>query len=70
MRATQERAVQKLGEEMRTREASLLSKLGSELATNTAEALQRAVALLGELRYTRRFLEEVSAFEEMLADGG
>lgn len=64
-RAKDLQAVQKLAASVRTREKAVLNKLGQTLAAldNAAPALSH----LGELRYLRRFLDEVSAIEEDLA---
>lgn len=59
--------VLKLGEAMRKREQSVIVALAAAFASPDADGLARAVTLLGELRYTRRFLDEVSAFEEAFA---
>lgn len=53
-----------LGEGMRAREADTLKRLSEALGRETKEA---ALPVLGELRYVRRFLDEVSAIEEELA---
>jgi molecular chaperone HscB len=64
--------VARLGEAMRAREAQILQRLGEAFdgaggeprpASRPAEILP----VLGELRYIRRFLDEVSAIEEELA---
>ena len=57
-----------LAARMREREASTLSKLGNGLdqAGSDAAKLAAVLPLLGELRYVRRFLDEVSAIEEDL----
>ncbi|NUP07082.1 MAG: Fe-S protein assembly co-chaperone HscB [Polyangiaceae bacterium] len=67
VRAKDAATVARLGDEMRDRERGLLTKLAAALATVSPETSQQAMVLLGELRYTRRFLDEVSAFEEVLA---
>jgi molecular chaperone HscB len=56
--------VTKLGGEMQTRETRLLEKLGGIL--DGAGPKDAALPILGELRYTRRFLDEVAAQEEAL----
>jgi molecular chaperone HscB len=59
----------KLGEGMRAREAETIARLGRQFAEAGADA-QKVAAILpivGELRYFRRFLDEVSALEEELA---
>ncbi|MFO0555112.1 MAG: Fe-S protein assembly co-chaperone HscB [Polyangiaceae bacterium] len=66
VRAKDAAQVEDLAKEMRAREAKLLGALGEVLDAPAPQA-PRALALLGELRYTRRFLDEVSAFEEALA---
>jgi len=64
-RAKDLQAVQKLAASVRTRETAVLNKLGQTLAALDNAAL--ALPHLGELRYLRRFLDEVSAIEEDLA---
>lgn len=59
--------VRTLGDEMRARNHSLLERLREALATDDETHRSAAVALLGEIRYVRRFLDEVAAFEEALA---
>jgi len=59
--------VRALGSEMRARNQSLLERLREALATDDDAHRSAAVALLGEIRYVRRFLDEVAAFEEALA---
>lgn len=56
----------RLGEQMRAREAVTLRALGERLDA-TGASLRESVPILGELRYVRRFLDEVSAIEEELA---
>lgn len=51
---------------MKAREAALLQRLGEALAEPGDDHHATALSLLGELRYTRRFLDEVAAFEELL----
>jgi len=65
-RAKDLQAVTKLAKVVRDRERDVLSLLGQTLAADVSAA---ALALphLGELRYLRRFLDEVSAIEEDLA---
>jgi molecular chaperone HscB len=58
-------AVGKLAAVMRARQAETLRELAAALAS-PAEELAAALPKLGELRYVRRFLEEVSAIEESL----
>jgi molecular chaperone HscB len=57
--------ITKLAEAMRGRESEILSRLGAALENGAPSA--SAVQLLGELRYVRRFLDEVAAIEETLA---
>ena len=59
-----------LGEAMRRREREALSAVavGIDGAGGDAERLRAVLPLIGELRYYRRFLDEVSAIEEDLAD--
>jgi molecular chaperone HscB len=54
---------------MTTRSEAILARLGRAFdeASGDAEKLTKILPLLGELRYVRRFLDEVSAFEEELA---
>jgi molecular chaperone HscB len=59
-------AVERLATQMRAREAALLARLAEALDSSDDAGNGRALSLLGELRYTRRFLDEVAAFEEML----
>ena len=54
-------ALGKLGEAMRRREAGVLGGLAEAFRAGVAD---RVLPLLGELRYVRRFLDEVSALEE------
>ena len=54
-------ALAKLGDAMRRRESSVLDGLTTAFA---ASGHERVLPLLGELRYVRRFLDEVSALEE------
>jgi molecular chaperone HscB len=58
-------AVHALGEAMRAREVEALRAMGQALAGEARGALP----YLGELRYIRRFLDEVGAIEEELAPG-
>ncbi len=60
--------VESLGRAMRTREQDLIGRLtlAFELAGADKTKLDDAHALLGELRYARRYLDEVAAFEEAL----
>ena len=59
-------AVQKLAASIRDRERAVLERLGRALEAE-GSALPQALPHLGELRYLRRFLDEVSAIEEDLA---
>ena len=65
-RAKDLQAVHKLAEAVRDRERDVLSLLGQTLSAE-GDAVAQALPHLGELRYLRRFLEEVSAIEEDLA---
>lgn len=58
-----------LGGAMSERQRAIEERLGRELTAAGAdpEALRKALPLIGELRYVRRFLDEVSAIEEELA---
>lgn len=58
-----------LGEAMSTRQRAIEERLGRELTDAGAdrEKLLQVLPLIGELRYVRRFLDEVSAIEEELA---
>jgi molecular chaperone HscB len=70
--AVRDRDVQKvesLAKEMRAREDGLLTTIGQALDAAPTPFMD-VVALLGELRYTKRFLDEVSAFEQLLEDAG
>jgi molecular chaperone HscB len=59
-------ALAKLGDAMRRREAGVLERLGGAFTAGQSDPtkLDGVLPLLGELRYVRRFLEEVSALEE------
>ena len=61
--------VGKLGEAMREREVAILSRLGGAFAAAGGDPRKNTEILpvLGELRYIRRFLDEVTAIEEELA---
>jgi molecular chaperone HscB len=65
-RAKDAAAIGKLAAAMRERQAQTTRELTTALAAPPAE-LAAALPKLGELRYVRRFLEEVSAIEESLA---
>lgn len=60
-------AVAALAAAMRAREANVTASLAEAFAN--PERRDAVLALLGELRYVRRFLDEVSAFEETLHTG-
>jgi len=62
--------VGKLAEAMRARREDVQRRLGAALAGLDGGDLQKsasALLALGELRYIRRFLDEVSAIEDELA---
>jgi molecular chaperone HscB len=60
--------IERLGRAMRAREETTIGALGRKIAeAGDPDALQRVLPLLGELRYIRRFLDEVNAIEEELA---
>jgi molecular chaperone HscB len=61
--------VDRLGEAMREREREVIARLGRgfQEAGGDAKKIESVLPLLGELRYIRRFLDEVSAIEEELA---
>jgi len=61
--------VARLAEGMRAREAEVVAGLGRSFAAAGAdvEKIKAVLPALGELRYLRRFLDEVSAIEEELA---
>ncbi|APR85417.1 Chaperone protein HscB [Minicystis rosea] len=61
--------VAKLGEAMGQRQADILRRLGGAFDAAGTDPQKNAEILpvLGELRYIRRFLDEVSAIEEELA---
>jgi molecular chaperone HscB len=68
VRARDSARVEALGKGMRDREAALLSRLARALeGGDDVAARAAALATLGELRYAKRFLDEVAAFEEALA---
>lgn len=66
--------VRRLEASMKEREATVLRDLGDAFAAVASSETERGeaargdavLALLGELRYVRRFLDEVAAFEETL----
>jgi molecular chaperone HscB len=62
-------AVERLAIAIRKREKEILARIGATFATALPSAgangaLDKVTALLGELRYYRRFLDEVSAIED------
>ncbi len=61
--------VQTLAEGMRRREREVLDAMGRQFAATDPDPVKLAAVLpeLGELRYLRRFLDEVSAIEEEFA---
>jgi molecular chaperone HscB len=60
--------VTRLGEGMAARSRAILDRLGREFnaAGGDVQKLTKVLLSLGELRYVRRFLDEVSAIEEEL----
>ena len=62
--------VAKLGEAMRAREQKMLAAVGNAFAAmaRDPDRVGAVLPLLGELRYIRRYLDEVSAIEEDLTD--
>ncbi|MBS2011886.1 MAG: Fe-S protein assembly co-chaperone HscB [Deltaproteobacteria bacterium] len=57
--------VRKIGEAMKAKAAATEAKLAGGFATGAErDALERMLPLLGELRFFRRFLDEISAIEE------
>lgn len=62
--------VKKLGEAMTAREAATLAALGAAFGSSLlpTQSTAAVLPLLGELRYLKRFLDEVSAIEEDLTD--
>ncbi|WP_437588151.1 Fe-S protein assembly co-chaperone HscB [Sorangium sp. So ce1000] len=62
--------IARLGEAMRAREQATLTAIQGAFAAagNDPHQLKGVLALLSELRYIRRFLDEVSAIEEELAE--
>ena len=70
-RAKEIHRVTALGETMREREHDVTSRIAAAFSTASSDGVSteerdKVLPLLGELRYVRRFLEEVSAFEETL----
>jgi molecular chaperone HscB len=61
--------IEQLGEAMAARREAILSRLEREFAQGKGDAqrLRLVLPALGELRYVRRFLDEVSALQEELA---
>lgn len=59
-----------LGAAMQKREAALVTKLAQAFAAagSDKQKLGEAEAILGELRYAKRYLDEVAAFEEALTE--
>ena len=59
----------RLGATMSARQEATLKKLAQAFQEASAEPgkIIRALPILGELRYVRRFLDEVSALEEELS---
>jgi molecular chaperone HscB len=62
-------AVKRLGETMTARQKEVFAALGRgfEDAGDDKAKLEALLPMVGELRYIRRFLDEVSAFEEEMA---
>lgn len=60
--------LRRVGAAMSERAAATMRALGERLdgANGSADRLREALPLLGELRYVRRFLDEVAAIEEDL----
>lgn len=59
-----------VADRMREKERDVLSRLREGFAqVSEAGAAQELVPVLGELRYVRRFFEELDAIEEQLMDG-
>jgi molecular chaperone HscB len=54
-----------LGDAMRVRERAVVERLGRLFADHHDD---QVLAVLGELRYVRRFVDEVGAFEETLLE--
>ncbi|MEQ9325447.1 MAG: Fe-S protein assembly co-chaperone HscB [Polyangiaceae bacterium] len=63
-------AVGALGDRMRSREKAVTAKLASgfEAAGDDTNELEELLPTLGELRYIRRFFEELDAIEEQLSE--
>lgn len=70
-RAKEIHRVTALGDTMRERESDVTRRMAAAFSTAasvpaSADDRDKVLPLLGELRYVRRFLEEVAAFEETL----
>lgn len=63
-------ALTKIAEGAAAREAALLRRLGETLDHESLDRhrAERALPLLGELRYVRRVMDEIAALEESLAE--
>jgi molecular chaperone HscB len=61
-------AITKLANEMRHKEEQVVARLARGFAATDGDELRALVPLLGELRYLRRFFEEVDAIEEQLLE--
>jgi len=61
--------VSALGEAMEARQRAIEGRLAREIerAKSDQQEMEKALPLLGELRYVRRFLDEVRAIEEELS---
>jgi molecular chaperone HscB len=59
-------ALTRMAERMRAREQDVSSRLGAAFDRDVEPPGEALLSLLGELRYVRRFLDEVSAFEDAL----
>lgn len=64
MRTKNHVAVERLAKPMRQRELNLVATLAAALDAPDGTESAKALCALAELRYTKRFLEEVAAFEE------
>jgi molecular chaperone HscB len=59
----------KVADRMRSKERDVLARLRAGFAeANDAESAKQLVPLVGELRYVRRFFEELDAIEEQLME--
>lgn len=56
--------VEKLGAQMRARQAAVAQRLGEAFASDARAA--EVLPILGEMRYVKRFLDDVLAFEDSL----